>query len=76
MLAVPLRPARRSWSLYAFNKEHRRDVAALVVHDEVVQRRWHNPDLRQALVNSFMVALLATLIALSLGTLAPFAVHR
>ena len=37
---------------------------------------WHNPNLRQPFVNSFLVGILATLIALTLGTLASFAMAR
>jgi len=37
---------------------------------------WHNPDLRQPVTNSFLVAICATSIALVLGTLASFAMAR
>src|SRR6185436_15473635 len=37
---------------------------------------WHNPNLRQPFVNSFIIGILATLIALTLGTLASFAMAR
>jgi putative spermidine/putrescine transport system permease protein len=37
---------------------------------------WKSPDVREALVNSTFVATMATLLALLLGSLAAFAVHR
>jgi len=37
---------------------------------------WHNANLRQPFVNSFIIGILATLIALTLGTLASFAMAR
>ena len=37
---------------------------------------WKSPDVREALVNSTLVATMATLLALVLGSLAAFSVHR
>ena len=37
---------------------------------------WHNSDLHSALANSLVIASVATVIALALGSLAAFAVHR
>jgi putative spermidine/putrescine transport system permease protein len=37
---------------------------------------WKSPDVREALVNSTLVATMATLLALLLGSLAAFSVHR
>ena len=37
---------------------------------------WRNPNLRQPFVNSFLIGIVATLIALTLGTLASFAMAR
>ena len=37
---------------------------------------WKSPDVRDALLNSTMIAIAATLLALLLGSLAAFAVHR
>jgi putative spermidine/putrescine transport system permease protein len=37
---------------------------------------WQNPDVREALGNSLVVASIATVVALLLGSLAAFAVHR
>src|ERR1700675_4126103 len=37
---------------------------------------WRNPDLRTALYNSLLIASIATLLALLLGSSAAFAVHR
>jgi putative spermidine/putrescine transport system permease protein len=37
---------------------------------------WRNPDVRESLVNSVQVALIATVISLLLGSAAAFAVHR
>ena len=37
---------------------------------------WHNSDLHSALANSLVIASVATVVALALGSLAAFAVHR
>jgi putative spermidine/putrescine transport system permease protein len=37
---------------------------------------WRNPDLHEALINSMLIASVATLLALLLGSAAAFAVHR
>ena len=63
--------------LYAFNEEFDRNVAAAVVHAEMVRDGVAQPARSAvALKNSILVGIFATVIALTLGTLASFAMAR
>ena len=63
-------------ALYAFNKSRvpRWPIDGLSM--QWVERAYHNPGAREALYTSIKVGLLATVVALVLGSLAAFAVAR
>ncbi|MGB2954191.1 MAG: ABC transporter permease [Gaiellaceae bacterium] len=62
--------------VYAFNKSNVQSwpIPGWTTHWFSVA--WHNPDVRSSLWLSVKVALLATAIALGLGSMAAFAIHR
>jgi putative spermidine/putrescine transport system permease protein len=62
--------------LYAFNKGVTRRWPPDLWTTKWFSTAWHDPDLRPALAGSVQAAIGATLVALLLGSLAAFAVHR
>jgi putative spermidine/putrescine transport system permease protein len=62
--------------LYAFNKSITRAWPPDLWTTKWFGVAWHDPDLRPALIGSLQAAVGATLVALVLGCLAAFAVHR
>jgi len=62
--------------IYAFNKSNVQSwpIPGFTTHWFSVT--WHNPDVRSAFWLSVRVALIATLVALVLGSMAAFAIHR
>jgi putative spermidine/putrescine transport system permease protein len=62
--------------IYAFNKSNVQSwpIPGFTTHWFSVA--WHNPDVRSALWLSVRVALIATFVALVLGSMAAFAIHR
>ncbi|MEA2522704.1 MAG: putative spermidine/putrescine transport system permease protein [Actinomycetota bacterium] len=62
--------------LYAFNRSIGQRWPITSYTTKYFALAWHNPDLRTALWNSVQIGVAATLIALVLGSLAAFAVHR
>ncbi len=62
--------------LYAFNKGVTRRWPPDLWTTRWFSTAWHDPDLRPALAGSVQAAIGATLVALILGSLAAFAVHR
>ncbi len=63
-------------ALYAFNKGITRRWPPDLWTTRWFSAAWHDPDLRPALAGSVQAAIGATLVALILGSLAAFAVHR
>ena len=62
--------------LYAFNASNIESWPIRALSTRWFQPTWDNPDIRTALVLSVQVGLAATAIALVLGSLAAFAIHR
>ena len=62
-------------ALYAFNSRTSR-AGRSELDDALVQRRVARPDVRYALWLSVEIGLVATAIALVLGSMAAFAIHR
>ena len=62
--------------LYAFNNSIGQRWPITSFTTKYFALAWHNSDLRTALWNSIQIGLTATAIALALGSLAAFAVHR
>jgi putative spermidine/putrescine transport system permease protein len=63
-------------ALFAFNKGVTRSWPPDLWSTEWFKAAWHDPTLRGALLHSIEAAIGATLLALTLGSLASFAVHR
>ena len=62
--------------LYAFNDSIGQKWPISNFTTKYFSLAWHNTDLREALINSLLIASVATLLALLLGSAAAFAVHR
>jgi putative spermidine/putrescine transport system permease protein len=62
--------------LYAFTKSSTASWPPQLFTLKWFTEAWHNPQIPPALKNSILVAIIATLIALTLGTLASFAMAR
>ncbi len=62
--------------LYAFNKSITRAWPPDLWTTKWFGAAWHDPDLKPALIGSLQAAIGATIVALILGSLAAFAVHR
>jgi putative spermidine/putrescine transport system permease protein len=62
--------------LYAFNDSIGQKWPISHFTTKYFTLAWHNTDLREALINSLLIASVATLLALLLGSAAAFAVHR
>ena len=62
--------------LYAFNASNIESWPIRTLSTRWFEPTWNNPDIRTALVLSVQVGLAATAIALLLGSLAAFAIHR
>ena len=62
--------------LYAFTKESVVSWPPQLFTFSWFTTAWHDPDLKQPLLNSFLVGIFATVIALVLGSLASFAMAR
>ena len=62
--------------LYAFNNSIGQKWPIASFTTKYFGLAWRSPDLREALINSLMIASVATLLALLLGSAAAFAVHR
>ncbi len=62
--------------LYSFNASIGQKWPITEFTTKFWSQAWQSPDVREALVNSTMIATAATLLALLLGSLAAFAVHR
>ena len=62
--------------LYAFNDSIGQKWPISHFTTKYFSLAWHNPDLREALINSLLIASVATVLALLLGSAAAFAVHR
>jgi putative spermidine/putrescine transport system permease protein len=62
--------------LNAFNKDQVVSWPPSLFTTSWFSSAWHNSNLRQPFVNSFLIGIFATLIALTLGTLASFAMAR
>jgi putative spermidine/putrescine transport system permease protein len=62
--------------IYAFNKSNVQSWPIPGVTTHWFSVAWHNPDVRSALWLSVKVGLVATAIALALGSMAAFAIHR
>ena len=62
--------------LYAFNRTRTASWPPDLWTTEWFSQAWNDPALKPALFNSIKAAIAATLLALVLGTLASFAVHR
>ena len=62
--------------LYAFNTAQSQSWPIAGLTTKWFGVAWNNPDVREALANSIKAALGATAVALLLGSLAAFAVHR
>jgi putative spermidine/putrescine transport system permease protein len=62
--------------LYAFNNSIGQKWPISSFTTKYFGLAWRNPDLREALINSLLIASFATLLALLLGSAAAFAVHR
>jgi putative spermidine/putrescine transport system permease protein len=63
-------------ALYAFNKSFARSWPPDLWTTEWFTKAWNDPDIRPAIAGSLQAAAGATLVALVLGSLAAFAVHR
>ena len=63
-------------ALYAFNKSFARSWPPDLWTLTWFRQAWHDPDLRPAIAGSLQAAVGATMLALALGSLAAFAVHR
>jgi putative spermidine/putrescine transport system permease protein len=63
-------------ALYAFNKSFSQAWPPQLWTLKWFQQAWHDADIRPAVVGSLQAAVGATLLALTLGSLAAFAVHR
>jgi putative spermidine/putrescine transport system permease protein len=63
-------------ALYAFSKSRGATWPPDLFTLEWFKIAWEDPELKTAVVNSLIVAVLATTVALVLGSLAAFAVHR
>jgi putative spermidine/putrescine transport system permease protein len=62
--------------LYAFNKTRTASWPPDLWTTEWFSQAWQDPSLKPALLNSIKAGIAATILALILGTLASFAVHR
>jgi putative spermidine/putrescine transport system permease protein len=62
--------------VYAFNNSVAQTWPIDSFTTKYFRLAWQNPDVRKALANSMLVASIATVAALLLGSLAAFAVHR
>jgi putative spermidine/putrescine transport system permease protein len=62
--------------LYAFNSSNIESWPIRTISLRWFQPTWDNPDIRTSLVLSVQVGLVATALALVLGSLAAFAIHR
>ncbi len=62
--------------LYAFNDSIGQKWPISHFTTKYFSLAWHNTDLREALINSLLIASVATVLALLLGSAAAFAVHR
>jgi putative spermidine/putrescine transport system permease protein len=62
--------------LYAFNDSIGQKWPISNFTTKYFTLAWHNADLHEALINSVLIASVATLLALLLGSAAAFAVHR
>jgi putative spermidine/putrescine transport system permease protein len=62
--------------LYAFNNSVGQKWPISSFTTKYFGLAWRNPDLREALINSLLIASIATVLALLLGSAAAFAVHR
>jgi putative spermidine/putrescine transport system permease protein len=63
-------------SVYAFNASNVQSWPIAHFSTQWFGQAWHNPEIRQALWLSVRVGLVATAIAITLGSAAAFAVHR